>query len=90
MQVYRSPVETLCTNIDYFIPDNKGATKSFDDDAMARLREFRSIIELSWIEFCVRGQTSHASVLVSLEYFIYCYIFLITDIYNLVSQKSPF
>jgi hypothetical protein len=40
VETYRSPVETLCTNIDYYIPDDKGATKSFSEDAMARLREF--------------------------------------------------
>ena len=39
METYRSPVETLCTNIDYYIPDDKGATKSFSEDAMARLRK---------------------------------------------------
>lgn len=40
VETYRSPVETLCTNIDYFIPDDKGATKTFSEDAMARLRTF--------------------------------------------------
>ncbi len=39
VEVYRSPVETLCTNIDYYIPDDKGATKGFSEDAMARLRK---------------------------------------------------
>lgn len=51
VQVYRSPVETLCTNIDYFIPDNKGATKSFDDDAMARLHMGRAMIALFIVSF---------------------------------------
>lgn len=32
-------METICTNIDYYIPDTKGATKSFTEDAMARLRK---------------------------------------------------
>lgn len=39
VETYRSPVETICTNIDYYIPDNKGDTKSFSEDAMARLRK---------------------------------------------------
>lgn len=42
VETYRSPVETLCTNIDYFIPDDKGATKTFSEDAMARLRKSSS------------------------------------------------
>ena len=42
VEVYRSPVETICTNIDYYIPDDKGATKSFSEDAMARLRKILS------------------------------------------------
>ena len=42
VEVYRSPVETICTNIDYYIPDDKGATKGFSEDAMARLRKILS------------------------------------------------
>lgn len=43
VETYRSPVETICTNIDYYIPDNKGDTKTFSDDAMARLRTYHHI-----------------------------------------------
>ena len=32
-------METICTNIDYYIPDDKGATKNFSEYAMARLRK---------------------------------------------------
>lgn len=42
-------METLCTNIDYYIPDDKGATKSFSEDAMARLRKKRFITPLYFL-----------------------------------------
>jgi len=51
VEVYRSPVETICTNIDYYIPDDKGATKSFSEDAMARLHMGRAMIALFIISF---------------------------------------
>lgn len=37
--IYLSPVETHCMNIDYFIPDEENQTREFSDDAMARLRK---------------------------------------------------
>ena len=41
MDVYLSPVETYCTNIDYYIPDEDNITKTFSEELMARLRELR-------------------------------------------------
>lgn len=51
VETYRSPVETICTNIDYYIPDTKGATKSFTEDAMARLHMGRAMIALFIVSF---------------------------------------
>ena len=39
MDVYLSPVETYCTNIDYYIPDEDNLTKTFSEELMARLRK---------------------------------------------------
>lgn len=43
VETYLSPVETHCTNIDYFIPDTENRTKDFNDYAMTRLRKYRNI-----------------------------------------------
>lgn len=39
METYLSPVETHCTNVNYFIPDEENETRSFTEDAMTRLRK---------------------------------------------------
>ena len=39
VQIYLSPVETHCSNIDYYIPDVENLTKEFTDDATTRLRK---------------------------------------------------
>jgi len=51
VETYRSPVETICTNIDYYIPDDKGATKNFSEYAMARLHMGRAMIALFIVSF---------------------------------------
>ncbi|GBP38416.1 hypothetical protein EVAR_28214_1 [Eumeta japonica] len=33
-EIYLSPVETYCSNVDYFIPDENNEVKGFSDDAM--------------------------------------------------------
>ncbi|XP_012269473.1 uncharacterized protein LOC105693846 isoform X2 [Athalia rosae] len=48
---YLSPVETHCMNIDYFIPDEDNETRSFSDDAIARLHMGRSVIALFMVAF---------------------------------------
>ena len=40
VELYLSPVETYCENINYFIPDEENLTKSFSEERMARLREY--------------------------------------------------
>ncbi|KAG8232497.1 hypothetical protein J437_LFUL011266 [Ladona fulva] len=49
--LYLSPVETHCTNIDYFIPDVENHTKQFSEDAMTRLHMGRSMIALFILAF---------------------------------------
>lgn len=51
VQIYLSPVETHCSNIDYYIPDVDNLTKEFSDDAMARLHMGRSTIALFIVAF---------------------------------------
>lgn len=48
VETYRSPVETTCTNIDYF-PVNKVEIKSGNDDVMARLRKFLNPTICCWL-----------------------------------------
>lgn len=45
MEIYLSPVETHCSNVDYFPTTIEGANVS-DDDAMTRLHLARSVIAL--------------------------------------------
>lgn len=45
VEIYLSPVETHCSNIDYFPTTIEGANVS-DDDAMTRLHLARSVIAL--------------------------------------------
>lgn len=47
VETYLSPVETHCMNIDYFIPDEENQTRGFSDDAMARLRKYSAIEQIS-------------------------------------------
>ncbi|XP_043195273.1 uncharacterized protein LOC122366773 isoform X1 [Amphibalanus amphitrite] len=51
VDVYLSPVETYCTNIDYYIPDEDNLTKTFSEELMARLHMARSMIALFIVAF---------------------------------------
>ncbi|XP_018319038.1 transmembrane protein 178B isoform X2 [Agrilus planipennis] len=51
VKTYLSPVETHCTNINYFIPDENNETKDFTDDAWTRLHMGRSTIALFILSF---------------------------------------
>ena len=42
VNLYMSPVETWCRNIDYFIPDEEGKTKDFKTEVMTKIRKFNS------------------------------------------------
>ncbi|XP_037082584.1 uncharacterized protein LOC119103248 isoform X1 [Pollicipes pollicipes] len=46
VELYLSPVETYCENIDYYIPDEENLTKRFSEERMARLHMARSMIAL--------------------------------------------
>ena len=39
VDLYMSPVETWCHNINYYIPDEEGATKDFSQENMTRIRK---------------------------------------------------
>lgn len=51
VSTYLSPVETYCTNIDYFIPDENNETRGFSEDAMARINMGRAMIGLFILAF---------------------------------------
>lgn len=51
VEIYLSPVETHCSNVDYFIPDENNETKGFSDDAMNRLHMARSTVALFIVAF---------------------------------------
>ena len=42
VELYMSPVETWCHNINYFIPDEEGITKDFPMEKMARIRKYKT------------------------------------------------
>jgi len=46
IELYMSPVETWCHNINYFIPDEEGITKDFPMEKMARIHMGRAMIAL--------------------------------------------
>ncbi|XP_051172482.1 uncharacterized protein LOC127288837 isoform X2 [Leptopilina boulardi] len=51
VETYLSPVETHCTNVNYFIPDEENETRSFTEDAMTRLHMGRSVIAVFIVAF---------------------------------------
>ncbi|XP_045771906.1 uncharacterized protein LOC123871903 isoform X1 [Maniola jurtina] len=51
VEIYLSPVETHCSNVDYFIPDENNETKGLSDDAMNRLHMARSTVALFIVAF---------------------------------------
>ena len=42
VELYMSPVETWCRNVDYYIPDENDETKTFNQEEMTRIRKSQS------------------------------------------------
>lgn len=51
VELYMSPVETWCRNIDYFIPDEEGKTKEFKTEVMTKIHMARAMIALFIVAF---------------------------------------
>jgi len=51
IQLYMSPVETWCRNVDYFIPDENDVTKTFNAEEMTRIHMMRAMIALFIVGF---------------------------------------
>jgi len=51
VNLYMSPVETWCRNIDYFIPDEEGKTKDFKTEVMTKIHMARAMIALFIVAF---------------------------------------
>merc|ERR1712165_606840 len=51
VEVYMSPVETRCRNVDYYIPDENDVTKSFNKEQMTRIHMMRAMIALFIVGF---------------------------------------
>ncbi|KAJ8963749.1 hypothetical protein NQ317_004836, partial [Molorchus minor] len=51
IKTYLSPVETHCSNVNYYIPDENNDTRDFTDDAWTRLHMGRSMIALFIMSF---------------------------------------
>merc|ERR1712045_133712 len=51
VEVYMSPVETWCRNVDYFIPDENDVTKLFNQEQMTRVHMMRAMIALYIVGF---------------------------------------
>ena len=50
VELYMSPVETWCHNINYYIPDEGNETKNLSMEQMARIRKL--IYLFLYKEFC--------------------------------------
>jgi len=51
VELYISPVETWCRNVDYYIPDENDVTKSFNQEQMTRIHMMRAMIALFLVGF---------------------------------------
>jgi len=51
LNLYMSPVETWCRNLDYYIPDEKDITKSLDAEQMTRIHMNRAMVALFIVGF---------------------------------------
>merc|ERR1712045_916319 len=51
VELYMSPVETWCLNLDYFIPDENDVTKLFNQEQMIRVHMMRAMIALFIVGF---------------------------------------
>ena len=50
VELYMSPVETWCRNLDYYIPDEDGKTNNLNTEQMTRIRKFTR--SLSYLAQC--------------------------------------
>merc|ERR1712165_223609 len=51
VEVYMSPVEMWCRNVDYYIPDVNDVTKTFNKEQMTRIHMMRAMIALFIVGF---------------------------------------
>lgn len=51
VSLYLSPAETWCFNLDYYIPDSEGVTKTFDNASISRLHMIRAMVSLFILSF---------------------------------------
>merc|ERR1711981_724487 len=51
VQLYMSPVETWCRNLDYYIPDEKDVTKTLVKEEMTRIHMSRAMVALFIVGF---------------------------------------
>jgi len=51
VELYMSPVETWCLNLDYYIPDQNDVTKLFNQEQMTRVHMMRAMIALFIVGF---------------------------------------
>lgn len=51
VQLYMSPVETWCRNLDYYIPDEKDVTKTLGKEEMTRIHMSRAMVALFIVGF---------------------------------------
>merc|ERR1712045_80670 len=51
VEVYMSPVETWCRNVDYYIPDKNDVTAKFNKEQMTRIHMMRAMIALFIVGF---------------------------------------
>eukprot|EP00096_Caligus_rogercresseyi_P013619 TRINITY_DN624_c0_g1_i1.p1 TRINITY_DN624_c0_g1~~TRINITY_DN624_c0_g1_i1.p1 ORF type:complete len:296 (+),score=43.24 TRINITY_DN624_c0_g1_i1:234-1121(+) len=62
IELYSSPVETWCHNINYYFPDEKGETKNFSWDNMTRIHMGRAMIALFIVSFFFIGVSSTTGI----------------------------
>jgi len=51
VQLYMSPVETWCRNLEYYIPDEKDVTKTLGKEEMTRIHMSRAMVALFIVGF---------------------------------------
>ena len=51
LELYMSPVETWCRNLDYYIPDEDGITNNLDAEQMTRIRKLKTVKFFSLVFF---------------------------------------
>merc|ERR1711892_1532402 len=51
VDIYMSPVETWCRNLDYYIPDDNDQTKNLSQEEMSRIHMIRALVALFIVGF---------------------------------------